>query len=281
MPKPSDPNKPKSVRRPKAPVEVPAEEELMVAEMDDQLIAICKTIPDDVREQIVKLLLVKPIAKTLTACRKFQDAATDSGAPELDRPKQRACCVHIAETFVQPEGAAPLVADDSGGEDDSYEEKPKPPPVRLTGKRILSKKHVDRACPINDIEFAEKAMALAKCEADHREQALAHKGIRARIKQEVDDSNANRARLAEVVSTRVEVRSVLVIVEIDYDMGVVREIDATTQDVLETRPIAASEMQLPLIPTEMLSEIGPASPGDAEGARAFAVVRDEEGPDAG
>ena len=274
--KPADPNKPKSVRRPKAvpaPAPAPVEEEVMVAEMDDQLRDICKTIPVDVQEMIVRLLAAK---KNTTACRKFQDAATESGAPEIERSRQRACCIYIAQAFVQPEGAPPLAPLDSDGEDDSYEPKPAPVVPRLTGKRVLSKKNIDRECPINDIEFAEMAMALAKCEQDHREMALNHKAVRARLKQEVDDSNANRARLADVVTRRVEVRSVLVIVEVDYDMGVVREIDATTEDVLDTRPIAPSEMQVPLIPAEMLTEVQePAdtpSESSSEGGRTLTLL---------
>lgn len=269
--KPADPTRPKAIRRPKAdppapPVEPIEEEE--VAAMNDHLHAIAASIPVDVQAIIVSLLLATP-PKNLTACRKLQDAATEGGAPELTRAEQRAVCVALAQAYVAPEGAEAPVADDSGGQDDSYDAKPPAPVPRLTGKRILGKRAVDRECPINSIQFHDFSIALAKCEGEAADMRLAHKAVRARLKEELDDSNANRKRLADIITRGVEVRSCTVIVEADYSLGIVREIDETSGDVMETRPLTAAEMQLPLLPVEMLTEI---KEGGDEGGREFAVI---------
>ena len=283
--KPADPNAPKSIRRPKAapePTQTPPDDEApAIAEMTDALAAIVATIPDDVRVLVTQLVAAN---KHLTACRKFQDAAADSGAPELSRPEQRACCLAIAQAYVAPEGTEPFVADDSGGEDDSYDPKPVAPAPRRTGKVVLGKRKLDREVPINDVQFVEFSRALAQCEKANRDLKLAHHAVRAKMKQEKDDAEANRARLADIIDRGVEVRGCTVVLEADYDLSVVREIDEATGDVLETRPLKPEEYQVPLIPQAMLNEVQPETEdtGPAEGERALEVIeggKEDDGTD--
>lgn len=281
---PSDPTV-VTIRRPKKAVEpeptppVPDDEVEVVAEMTAQLRAVVETIPDEVRATITGLLANQ---KNLTACRKFQEAANEAGAPELSRPEQRACCIAIAQAFVLP---ADFVPDDSVGEDDTYEVKAPPPPPKLTGKVLLGKRKMDKPCPINETQFAEFALALAKCEQESRDLDQAHKAMRSRMKEQKDDSNANRARLAGIVSERVEVRAVTVCIEADYDLGVVREIDEASGDVLETRPMKAEELQVPLPFTGLVEkpveEVAPESDCGSgnEGGRTLEVIEGGKGDD--
>lgn len=275
--KPADPNAPKSIRRPKAapePTVPPIDDEApAIAEMTYALAAIVATIPDDVRVLITQLCAAN---KHLTACRKFQDAANDSGAPELTRPEQRACCLAIAQAYVAPDGIT-VPELDSAGEDDSYDPKPVPPPVRRTGKVVLGKRKLDREVPINDVQFVEFSRALAQCEKANRDLKLKHHAVRAEMKQQKDDAEANRARLADIIDRGVEVRECTVVLEADYDLSVVREIDEATGDVLDTRPLKPEEYQVPLIPQAMLNEVQPMGPesedtGPAEGARTLEVI---------
>lgn len=271
--KPADPNATKSIRRPKAtpePTVPPIDDEApAIAEMTDALAAIVATIPDDVRVLVTQLCAAN---KHLTACRKFQDAANDSGAPELTRPEQRACCLAIVQAYVATEATVPEL--DSAGEDDSYDPKPVPTPARLTGKVVLGKRKLDREVPINDVQFVEFSRALAQCEKANRDLKLAHHAVRAKMKQEKDDAEANRARLADIIDRGVEVRECTVVLEADYDLSVVREIDEATGDVLETRPLKPEEYQVPLIPQAMLNEVQPEAEdtGPAEGARTLEVI---------
>lgn len=242
----------------------PEEEVEVVAEYDDALRTITAALTE---EQKADVRTEWTAGHRLTAVRKFQGYASDAGAPELARPQQRACCIAI----LAEAPPSPIVADDATGSGDE-EPAPMPPaPVeRKTGKHVIGKRVLDREVAINETEFTVFALDLAKCEQASRELALAHKAVRAKMKQETDDSNANRARLADIVAKRVEVRPVTVVTEVDYDLGCVREIDEASGNVLETRPLKPEEMQVPLF--QGLAEVERAVVTATEGKVTLEVI---------
>ena len=211
--------------------------------------------------------------REIAAIRLYRDSVSPS--PDLAEAK-RVVEALVAEgeapaDFVLPEGgpaqeaaaepAPDVVLEDAplleGGE---VPEARREPPPRRTGRHEITRRTQDRAVPLSDDEFERKAHELAVMQDKITEMEARHAAEKKAMREEKAALEGQRSALALVVRDKVEVRSVEVITEADYDAGVAYEIDAATGRVLARRAISSAEAQVPLFGAGPQAPARPAAP---------------------
>lgn len=156
------------------------------------------------------------------------DTTPEADPPDIDPPAPDATVTVTDDGFVQVDLAPPAP----------------------TGRRVQSRGERDIRVVLTDVEFAAAAKALAAMEGEIAALDATHAAARKEMREAQAEADGRRARLAAIVRDGVEVRRVEVIVEVDYDAGVVRDLDANGR-VYGERPMEGREAQVPLFAPDL------------------------------
>jgi hypothetical protein len=139
------------------------------------------------------------------------------------------------------------------------------------GRKVLATKQRDYSVPLTDEERRIISDRLAQLEADVAEEEAATLAMKQAAKKRMDALKGERSKLAADYRTGSTTRNLLVVEEIDYEAGVVRDIDGKTGQVLGQRRLNDAEAQVPMF-------VGP-SPSAPDPHRLDPVDEDEGEPD--
>ena len=92
-------------------------------------------------------------------------------------------------------------------------------------------------------ELDQMKTELASVTTMLRSKEEEKKAIASQLKSDIDGLVAKTNSLAEKINTGFEYKSVLVIMEKDYDLKEMRILQKSTGELLETRPLTDEEMQ--------------------------------------
>lgn len=102
------------------------------------------------------------------------------------------------------------------------------------------------SCELNDLEWTNASRDLADAHKEVGFQEQRKKDINKELTHDVDLAKAKRNKLADMVSTKRELREVTVEVKYDYELGTVTKIRTDTDEVISTREMTDSERQAEL-----------------------------------
>lgn len=102
------------------------------------------------------------------------------------------------------------------------------------------------SCELNEIQWQTAARDLADSNKEVATQEQRKKDINKELTHDVDLAKAKRNKLADMVSTRRELREVTVEVKYDYELGTVTKVRTDTEEVISSREMTDQERQAEL-----------------------------------
>lgn len=99
------------------------------------------------------------------------------------------------------------------------------------------------SCELNDVEWQNKARELAEAHKEVAHQEQRKKDVMKELGHDVSIAKSKESKLADIVSTRRELRDVTVVVKYDYDLGQVSRTRTDTGEIISTRDMTDSERQ--------------------------------------
>lgn len=102
------------------------------------------------------------------------------------------------------------------------------------------------SCELNDLQWQNASRDLADAHKEVGVQEQRKKDINKELTHDVDLAKAKRNKLADMVSTKRELREVTVEVKYDYELGTVTKIRTDTDEVISSREMTDQERQAEL-----------------------------------
>lgn len=102
------------------------------------------------------------------------------------------------------------------------------------------------SCELNEMEWQNASRDLADAHKEVGVQEQRKKDINKELTHDVDLAKAKRNKLADMVSTRRELRDVTVEVKYDYELGTVTKTRTDTEEVISSREMTDQERQAEL-----------------------------------
>lgn len=134
--------------------------------------------------------------------------------------------------------------------------RPEDPDDKLVRRRIT----LHLPVPLTDVEFQQRAKALAATEAELRAEVDRQDAVKAGLKEAKQEIVTRRTMLAEIVARGEEPRDVAVDEIVDYRAGKVTRVRVDTGEEILTRPLMESEQQIGML--GMLGDDRDESAGD-------------------
>lgn len=102
------------------------------------------------------------------------------------------------------------------------------------------------SCELNDLQWQNASRDLADAHKEVGVQEQRKKDINKELTHDVDLAKAKRNKLADMVSTKRELREVTVEVKYDYELGTVTKTRTDTDEVISSREMTDQERQAEL-----------------------------------
>lgn len=113
-------------------------------------------------------------------------------------------------------------------------------PMKGVPPKVVKLKE-ELSCELNDVEWQNRARELADAHRETEVQKQRKKDIGKELTADVSVAEGKETKLANIVSTRREMREVVVEVKYDYELGKVTKIRTDTDELISEREMTDDE----------------------------------------